>query len=266
MTTEEKAKAYDEALEKAKKYHEEYWQVDAKDITETLFPQLIESKDESMMKNIRLALLSVEDAFWRTHGLTAKEAISYIEKQKDFAADEYWRGFKNGRDEVIENPNAFNLQEKQKEQKPAKWSEGDKTMLNNLIWAVHMKSISPLDEMDDRGKYERYEEFLTSLPERFNLQPKQEWSEEDEKVIEEICNIIVSNSKNGYLGRYYAPELVEKLKSLHPSWKPSEEQIQALEYIASSIPPNYLKEQEYAMTLMGRVIQQLKKLLYGSTR
>jgi hypothetical protein len=38
-------------------------------------------------------------------------------------------------------------------QKPAGWSEKDEKMLNNLIWAVHMKSISPCDEMDDRNVY-----------------------------------------------------------------------------------------------------------------
>ena len=62
------------------------------------------------------------------------------------------------------------------------WSEEDKVMLNNIIWGVHMKSIKPLDEMDDRSKYERYEDFLKALPERFNLQPRTEWSEEDEQT------------------------------------------------------------------------------------
>ena len=32
-------------------------------------------EDERMVKDIRLALLSVDDAFWATHSLTAKEAI-----------------------------------------------------------------------------------------------------------------------------------------------------------------------------------------------
>ena len=72
------------------------------------------------------------------------------------------------------------------EQKPTEWSERDKDMLNSIIWGVHMKSIKPLDEMDERSKYEKYEDFLKSLPERFNLPPKQEWSEEDEQWLESI--------------------------------------------------------------------------------
>ena len=76
------------------------------------------------------------------------------------------------------------------EQKPAEWSEEDKVILNNIIWGVHMKSIKPLDEMDDRSKYKKYEDFLKSLPSRFSLRPKAEWSEEDEKLFNRICDLI----------------------------------------------------------------------------
>ena len=111
---------------------------------------------------------------------------------------------------------------------PAEWSEEDKTMLNNLIWAVHMKSISPLDEMDDRGKYERYEKFLTSLPERFGLEPEREWSEKDETHLGWIIECFDS-------WKYQVPEFADQyqsainwIKSLRPSWKPSEQEKGAL--------------------------------------
>ena len=92
-------------------------------------------------------------------------------------------------------------------QKPAEWSEEDETKLRDVVRLVedsgHVKSIR-----------EHYEKFLTSLPERFNLCPEQEWSEEDEKIIETIC-------KEGDL----KPSEKRWLKSLRPSWKPSKEQI-----------------------------------------
>lgn len=114
----------------------------------------------------------------------------------------------------------FNLEPKQE------WSEEDKVMLNNIIWGVHMKSIKPLDEMDDRSKYERYEDFLKALPERFNLQPRQEWSEEDEQTF------IKSVETLEYLGKFELADWLKEHKNqfLKPqnTWKPSEEEIGAL--------------------------------------
>jgi hypothetical protein len=60
-------------------------------------------------------------------------------------------------------------------------------------------------------------DYMRSFKERLNnlsFGEKQEWNEEDKKTINEVCNIIVSNAKNGYLGRYSASYLVGKLKSL----------------------------------------------------
>ena len=108
------------------------------------------------------------------------------------------------------------------------WSEEDKVMLSNIIWGVHMKSIKPLDEMDDRSKYERYEDFLKALPERFNLQPRTEWSEEDKKRLESVIHrteVICGGNMYGVI-----KEDINWLKSLRPQphWKPSEEEICAL--------------------------------------
>ena len=83
MTTEEKAKAYDEALEKAKKYHEEYWQVDAKDITETLFPQLRESEDEGIRRKMIEHFKSKTKETWCN--MPVKDILAWLEKQKELS-------------------------------------------------------------------------------------------------------------------------------------------------------------------------------------
>ena len=111
-----------------------------------------------------------------------KFLINYFECIKSTLSDGVWKGFQ------IEK--IFAYINRQKEQKPAEWSEEDKVMLNNIIWGVHMKSIKPLDEMDDRSKYERYEDFLKALPERFNLQPRTEWSEEDENRFRNLIYLV----------------------------------------------------------------------------
>ena len=107
------------------------------------------------------------------------------------------------------------------------WSEEDKVMLNNIIWSVHMKSIiKPLYEMDDRSRYKKYEDFLKALPERFNLQPRTEWSEEDEQTF------IKSVETLEYLGKFELANWLKEHKNqfLKPqnTWKPSEEEIGAL--------------------------------------
>ena len=171
MTTEEKAKAYDEALSQARFYYGNCPTEPEKKKLEKLFPELRENEDEKIRKEI----------------INFLETIPISELKRVPRPICQW----------------FFWLEKQKEQKPAEWSEEDEKMLNNMI-----------------------------------------------KVLDGYIEISGDTRR----------EFSKWLKSLHPSWKPSEEQIQALEYVVSSIPPNYLKEQEYMMTLIGQVIQQLKKL------
>lgn len=92
------------------------------------------------------------------------------------------------------------------------------------------------------------------------------WSKEDENTINKLCNIIASNSKKGYLGRYYAGDLVQKLKSLRPQPKQewSEEDADMLNCCISSIEE--AKENRYAYketdgdTSYDREIAWLKSL------
>ena len=68
--------------------------------------------------------------------------------------------------------------------KPAEWSEEDKEMLKSII-----EDVTPVGECPDYPTDEEREYYysgqdkanwLKDLPNRFNLQPKSEWSEEDE--------------------------------------------------------------------------------------
>lgn len=113
--------------------------------------------------------------------------------------------------------------------KLAEWSEEDKVMLNNIIWSIHMKSIKPLDEMDDRSKYEKYEDFLKSLPIRFNLQPKVEWSEEDERIYQSIMDDTVQENQLDEKQINWLRDIKYR-NFVRPKniWKPSEEQMTAL--------------------------------------
>ena len=74
MTEKEKAKAYDKAIERAKKLYDN-------GITEEIFPELYESEDE-MIKTAILNLLKI----WRNYkdyvcGVHVEDAIAWLEKQ-----------------------------------------------------------------------------------------------------------------------------------------------------------------------------------------
>lgn len=104
------------------------------------------------------------------------------------------------------------------DQIPADWSKEDD--------AAHTRTIGVLAKafrgiLPTKPSQEDIEWFK-SLPKRFNLQPKQEWNEEDEKIwqdIFELCN------------RFGYDDACRKLKSLRPSWKPSKEQINSLQEV-----------------------------------
>jgi len=73
-------------------------------------------------------------------------------------------------------PNCYytQMEKFEKEQKPAEWSDEDEKMLNSALW--HIKN-SCGNGGKTSGEYEVYH-WLKSLPERFVLQPKVEWSED----------------------------------------------------------------------------------------
>ena len=123
------------------------------------------------------------------------------------------------------------------------WSEEDESRLDH--------AITTLAENVKRGSAREDFEFLASLPRRFNLQPKTEWSEEDRRTIDRAC-VALRAYANGELPDILPSEILgyaDKLQSLRPSWKPSEEQMEALEYVirdyredSCNATANYLQE------------------------
>ena len=102
MTQEEKAKAYDEALERAKKYNIDDAHAYQGTIVKLIFPELRESKDEK----IRKALIQefkekVQKSFEWKDGIPNNAVLNWLEKQKEpNLAMIQWTG--NNLKEVIE--------------------------------------------------------------------------------------------------------------------------------------------------------------------
>lgn len=132
-------------------------------------------------------------------------------------------------------------------QQPAEWSEEDEWKRNEL-----------LKYLKEKGDYRSTWYFwLENLPERFNLQPKQEWSEEDEKYLNLAINIVASE-----LGE--DSPTVTRLKSLRPQihWKPSKEQMIALEYfIRSWGESGTMSPQNPTLCAAKSLYNDLKKLM-----
>lgn len=81
MTLKEKAKAYDEALEKAKSLSIDGY-LDAVAVKE-IFSDLAESEDERIRKAIKCYVEDMPDTYGFAHGIGKKEMLSYLEKLKD---------------------------------------------------------------------------------------------------------------------------------------------------------------------------------------
>jgi hypothetical protein len=235
MTQEEKAKAYDEALKRIENLENTTSEEEA--VINYIFPQLHESEDERIIRFFaELATNACGGAgqeYYEELGLNYDKVMTWLEKQKeqkpescDCSRDE--ESYTNGIHHVLMNPEAYGLIK----QKPAEWSEDtirkaieevgltqhqinwfknnvfppkqewseeDKVMLNNIIWSVHMKSIiKPLYEIDDRSRYKKYEDFLKALPERFNLQPRTEWSKEEKERIRQSGRLDVCYNPEKY--------------------------------------------------------------------
>lgn len=160
--------------------------------------------------------------------------------------------------------------------KPAEWSESDKGVLMDAICATDKLGNNEVYNKNNPNLAKAFrvaKDWLKNLPERFNLQPKeewsediirkavkevgltqhqinwfetnvfppkQEWSEEDEKDVAHIIRILDDCYAYGKhdLSKTDHENLVGTLKSLRPSWKPNEEQMEALDKARRFIPYN----------------------------
>ena len=138
---------------------------------------------------------------------------------------------------------------KQKEQKSEEWSEEEKRKLNRIYsiigWAMDEHAFSSCKKLLGDKEGIELQDFLRSI-----AKPKQEWSEEDEERLKAICTYLRDYPRLAKLGdKLRFNEYCDFLKSLRPSWKPNEEQKEALEYVirdyredGCNATANYLQE------------------------
>jgi len=169
------------------------------------------------------------------------------------------------------------------EQKPA-WTEGDEKQLNDIIellpnltnrhnWLKSLKDrVQPEQEWNEEDKkmlnsFLHKVEVCNLLSNKENVwiinklkslrpQPKQEWSEEDKKIINGITSYLCTHDScelDGF-NKWY-----DWLKSLKEriTWKPSDEQMKQLGWIAEQNKDNMIGKELISL------YQDLKKLREG---
>ena len=217
MTQEEKAKAYDEALEKAQKATRAGSDV-AMDIVQYIFPELRESEEEKIRNEILIYIGARQDIDLETHN----RWCAYLEKQKEqkpVEIDEY----KIIEKHITEDSLSSEVNKRLKEcgwyvtdEKPAKWGDGDENKLYQAVETLLAdKAIALQENPHCKALHRAYDDlivWLKSLPKRFNFQPKQGWSEEDEKIYNIIIKIIFESKST--LSLEYVDEINNWLKSL----------------------------------------------------
>ena len=215
-------KEYKEALERAREYHkvdnDNTLKIYAKGTMEYLFPVLKESEDERIRKYLlKLADRCPEDSIDFMGEVKKEDVVAWLEKQG--------------------------------EQNPA-WSEDDELYLEDAIHAAKELYYANCggDELVD---------WLKSLKDRVQPQPQNEWSEEDERMHKasiRACQYMVENFENS---TWDYEDAIEWLKSLkpQPQWKPSDEQLNALDEVYKTHGANNV-----CRRIIFNLLEQLKKL------
>lgn len=175
MTTEEKAKAYDEAIKKAKEIKEKivYSHLSTEsckagsEYIDTTIPELAESKDEKIMKAILIYLdwLDGRKDCQPKGDYTIRDMIAYLEKQKElpFVKDVMlgYPGLYFYDGERMHFRGSPAMEEKQKEQKPVEVDESTKRLNDNWM-KQHFDDYKEQKPAEPAGKLSR-EEYLYQL-------------------------------------------------------------------------------------------------------
>ena len=223
MTQEEKAKAYDEALERARKYMAKGYDV----LMPEIFPELAENRDERILEIIKHC---IESRYLHTStikGISQEECFAWLEKQgesytKRDVDDAFAEGMAFAKDEL----------EKQSEQKYAPIDID--------------KMVDKYANTKERGNEEfglplncmirAYRQGINDVIGKVALKPT--WSEEDEKNLQGIINAIKELRCQSLLSEIEIyDDYIDWLKSLKQkyAWKPSDEQMDALETLYDNL-------------------------------
>ena len=240
-----------------------------------LIPELAESEDERIRRKMIEHFKNKTKETWCN--MPVKDIIAYLEKQKDSKWSpsegemgvlyklcyisnqvtdeddtELTRLYQDLKREYFNGHSFENMFPKaEKEQKPAEWNE-------------LQSEFRSINEAFEDGKKE-----VIANPEKYGLCKHEEWSEEDENMIDDIIRALtkMAESEDNILPEILpsvAQKYVERLKSLplrcpksSDNWKPSEHQMNILKAVKDYVG----KGSGYWGEGLGSLIDDLEKLM-----
>lgn len=228
---------------------------------EEIYPELKDSEDERMRKDIIQFFKDAANSKTRVvYSNTFAEWVTYLEKQKDvlgeraknITANMLEDGVEGIQRELIEflsntidaswvniirSADTYaerirNIIEKQKEQKPAEWSEEDETCLECVLWCVMKTRRFVAKDACDLDACQRAERWLKSLC----PQPKAEWSEKDDAAHTRVIGAL-AKAFRGILPTKPLEEDIEWFKSLPKRFnlQPKQEWSEEDEYVIDKV-------------------------------
>lgn len=266
MTTDEKAKAYEMALEGARKelgVDRKEWEV-VQQVLHNIFPELRESEDERIRKAIVGLIEELQRSDKNFAGVELADMLSYLEKQKeqkprweinnphttkwtkemiDEKFEELVKEYHKQKPVVThgETYHVDTLGTQQviagkMPQKPAEWSKEDKAIISCIVCCLDGQFVT-------EAARKQCLEWFNQHRRDFLNQSKQEWSEEDENKIESIKGLIT-------MGKFVDTNTIKTIWKLLDSLRPqpkvewSEEDEEMLNSCICSIEES--KENRYA--------------------
>lgn len=215
-TIEEKAKAYDKAIEKLRDFYRDYDTVshliDVKEELANLFPELCESEDERIRKGIKSILEHYKESgevVCPYPFVSIDEALAWLKKQetsytKRDVDDAYVEGMVFAKNELEKQgkPSDEDMKEALRTEygkgradafaeMRKEWSENDERIYKVILEILNSWAKGTIAGCIIPSNTDRYINWFKGIKDK--ILPKQEWSEEDE----ELLNIIIDNVK-GY--------------------------------------------------------------------
>ena len=277
MATIDYKEKYEQALERAKYYHDR----DNIQFLENIFPELCESDDERIRKELISfvrGMLSCHDKPNAERDEKYESWIAWLEKEceKDKFLEKELECIKGYREDAIKR-----LEELEKQSKDSPvlsdssnigksvWSKEDDDnmiMIEDRLsdYFDYIREDSTLSKNQKKSLKEeiiRNVNWLKSLKDRVQPQPKQEWCGGDEAHLHSLITHLeqwIERHPNT-TGADIQGENITWLKSLRPqsTWKPSNEQIEALDFAVDCI---VWEEFCVKRKVLKGLLEQLKKL------
>lgn len=134
------------------------------------------------------------------------------------------------------------------------WSDVDEADLNNIIWLCN-NCINGSETTWIPSQAIRIKSLIERIKDTVFLQPKQKWTEEDEKMVKDIIAAIDTLYYHGMVN--WLKSLKERVQCSQTKWKPSEEHIRYLQAVVNDV--HNIGSESCSIALRD-LLGQLKKL------